>query len=84
MQKLVAHYPWLVEVRGRGLMLGLVLDHPAKEFEKALLAKGLIVIATADTVIRMLPPLNITEADVREAARIFTETAAAYQPPAGA
>ena len=83
LQKLVARYPWMVEVRGRGLMIGLVLSHPAKEFEKALLAKGLIVIATADNVIRMLPPLNITESDVREASRIFAETAAAYQPPAG-
>ena len=83
LQKLVARYPWMVEVRGRGLMIGLVLSHPAKDFEKALLAKGLIVIATADNVIRMLPPLNITEADVREASRIFAEAAAAYPPPAG-
>ncbi len=79
LKALAAQHPWMVEVRGRGLMLGLVLDHPAKEFEKALLAKGLIVIATADKVIRMLPPLNITQGDAREAMRIIAETAAGYR-----
>ena len=78
LRALCAEYPWMVEVRGRGLMLGLVLDHPAKNFEKALLAKGLIAIATADNVIRMLPPLNITQADAREALRLIAETAAGY------
>ncbi len=80
LKKLAANYPWMVEVRGRGLMVGLVLDRPAKEFEKALLAKGLIAIATADNVIRLLPPLNIGEADVREAVRIFAAAANAYAP----
>ena len=78
LKKVAARYPWMVEVRGRGLMVGLVLDRPAKEFEKALLAKGLITIATADNVIRMLPPLTITAGDVREAVRIMDEAAAAY------
>lgn len=77
---LCAEHPWITAVRGHGLMLGLVLDHPAKSFEKELLAKGLIVIATADNVIRMLPPLNITAADAREALRILAEAAAAHQP----
>lgn len=75
LKKLAAKYPWMVEVRGRGLMIGLVLDRPAKEFEKALLAKGLITIATADRVIRMLPPLTLTSGDVREAVRILDEAA---------
>ena len=76
LKKLAAKYPWMVEVRGRGLMVGLVLDRPAKEFEKALLAKGLITIATADNVIRMLPPLTLTPADARDALRIIDEAAA--------
>jgi acetylornithine aminotransferase len=75
LKKLAAKYPWMVEVRGRGLMVGVVLDRPAKEFEKALLAKGLITIATADRVIRMLPPLTLTSGDVREAVRILDEAA---------
>lgn len=78
LRALQAEHPWIVEVRGRGLMLGVVLNHPAKRFEKELLAKGLIAIATADNVIRMLPPLNITPADAREALRIFADVAAAH------
>lgn len=78
LRALQAEYPWITDVRGRGLMLGVVLSHPAKSFEKELLAKGLIVIATADNVIRMLPPLNITPADAREALRIFADAARSH------
>lgn len=78
LSQVAAQHPWMVEVRGRGLMIGIVLDRPAKDFEKALMAKGLITIATADRVIRMLPPLNITQADAREAVRIIAEAAAEY------
>lgn len=80
LKAVATQYPWMVEVRGRGLMVGLVLDRPAKDFEKALMAKGLITIATADKVIRMLPPLNITQAEAREAVRIIAETAASLAP----
>jgi acetylornithine/N-succinyldiaminopimelate aminotransferase len=78
LRAVAAQIPWIKDVRGLGLMIGLVLDRPAKDFEKALLAKGLMTIATADKVIRMLPPLNITQADAREAVRIISETAAAF------
>lgn len=77
---LAAKHPWITGVRGVGMMIGLVLDRPAKDFEKALMAKGLITIATADKVIRMLPPLNITQGDAREAIRIIAEAAAAQGP----
>lgn len=78
LRKLATNYPWMVEIRGRGMMQGLVLDHPAKEFEKALLAQGLIVIATADKVIRMLPPLSVSEEEVREAVKRISLAAAGY------
>jgi predicted acetylornithine/succinylornithine family transaminase len=73
LKKLAAKFPWIVEVRGRGLMIGVVLDRPAKELEKQLLAHGLITIATADRVIRMLPPLNVSDADLATALRIWEE-----------
>ncbi len=80
LRALASAFPWITEVRGKGLMIGLVLNHPAKAFEKALLAKGLIAIATADNVIRMLPPLNITQGDARDALRIIGEAAEQYRP----
>ncbi|MCS6770893.1 MAG: aspartate aminotransferase family protein [Kiritimatiellae bacterium] len=80
LRALAAQFPWMRDVRGKGLMIGLVLDHPAKAFEKALLANGLITIATAEHVIRMLPPLNITRDDALAALRIIAETARNYSP----
>ena len=58
------------EVRGRGLMLGLVLDEPvAKKAVTVGLGHGLILNAPSDTVIRITPPLVITTEQLDDAAR---------------
>jgi len=55
----------VVEVRGLGMIIGVVLKHEAKGVVEACLNERLIVNATADNVLRLLPPLNLTreEAD---------------------
>lgn len=58
--------PIIQEVRGLGLMIGIELDRPARPIVERCLENGLIVNATADTVIRLLPPLNL---DLDTAAR---------------
>ncbi|WP_291473998.1 acetylornithine transaminase [Corynebacterium sp.] len=60
-------------VRGRGLMLGIVLkdDHPG--FVAEALDAGLLLNQPADDVIRLVPPLTITDTDVREAVAILKE-----------
>jgi acetylornithine aminotransferase len=58
--------PAIQEVRGLGLMIGIELDRPSRPVAARCLEKGLIVNATADTVIRLLPPLNL---DLDTAAR---------------
>lgn len=56
------------QVRGRGLMVSAVLRKPvARELLKNALTGGLVLNAVGDDVLRFLPPLNITEADVDEA-----------------
>jgi acetylornithine/N-succinyldiaminopimelate aminotransferase len=65
-----AKYPFIAEVRGLGLMTGLVLDRPAKDLELALRERGLLAIATAQNVVRFLPPMIVTEAQIRRALRI--------------
>jgi predicted acetylornithine/succinylornithine family transaminase len=55
------------DVRGKGLMWGLELNRDAAPVVPAALAQGVIVNRTAETVVRLLPPLVITEADVDEA-----------------
>ena len=55
-----------VEVRGRGLMIGVQLARPCGEIVQAALRAGLLVNVTQDSVVRLLPPLIITrdEADL--------------------
>jgi acetylornithine aminotransferase len=58
--------PGVVEVRGRGLMIGVELDRPCGELVKKGLDAGLVFNVTADNVIRLLPALVIGEAEGRE------------------
>ncbi|MEW5756339.1 MAG: aspartate aminotransferase family protein [Pseudomonadota bacterium] len=55
--------PGVTEVRGMGLMVGIVLDRPCAELVKRALAAGLLINVTADSVIRLLPPLIISDAE---------------------
>jgi acetylornithine/N-succinyldiaminopimelate aminotransferase len=54
------------EIRGRGLMVGIKYDFPIKEVRDKLLAEYRIFVGNASdpTVLRLLPPLNITKAEV--------------------
>ncbi|RZK29482.1 MAG: aminotransferase class III-fold pyridoxal phosphate-dependent enzyme, partial [Hymenobacter sp.] len=54
------------EIRGRGLMLGIKYDFPVKELRDKLLAEHHIFVGNASdpTVLRLLPPLNITKDEV--------------------
>ncbi len=45
------------EIRGQGLMIGIELDRPCGDLVKLALAQGLLINVTADSVIRLLPPL---------------------------
>lgn len=58
-------------IRGRGLMWGIDLNRPAKPIVEAARELGLLANATHDTVIRLLPPYNISSALVRKAVRIL-------------
>jgi acetylornithine aminotransferase len=56
--------PGVKEIRGRGLMLGIELDRPCGELVQRCLDAGLVLNVTADTVIRLLPPLIFTREHV--------------------
>jgi acetylornithine aminotransferase len=60
--------PGVTEVRGMGLMIGVELARPCGELVKAALDSGLVINVTADNVVRMLPPLIMSEAEAREVA----------------
>ena len=59
------NHPLVDHVRGRGLLLGVVLTaHAAKRVERAAREAGFLVNAAASDVIRLAPPLVITEAQI--------------------
>jgi predicted acetylornithine/succinylornithine family transaminase len=59
------------EVRGKGLMIGIDLDKPGKDVVSACMAAGLLINCTRDTVLRLAPPLVITDALLRKGMRIL-------------
>ncbi len=56
--------PHIQEVRGRGLLLGVQLDIPANDVVKAGLAHGLILVNAGPDVLRLVPPLVMTHAEI--------------------
>ena len=56
----------VVAIRGNGLMIGVELDRPCGELVGKALEAGLLINVTGDTVVRLLPPLNFSEAEARE------------------
>ena len=64
------------EVRGQGLMLGLKCKIPNNEVVDALRERGLLSVGAGDNVVRILPPLIITDNDVREAIGIINDACA--------
>lgn len=67
----------IVEVRGKGLMLGIKLNEEkvanSADLVNELRAKGLLTVAAADNVVRLLPALNITKDVIDEGLAIFEE-----------
>jgi acetylornithine aminotransferase len=53
------------DIRGRGLMVGIELDRPCGDLVERGLDAGLLINVTADTVVRLLPPLNMKDAEVQ-------------------
>ncbi|MGB8817405.1 MAG: aspartate aminotransferase family protein [Rhizobiaceae bacterium] len=72
LDRLVAAHPKaLRERRGRGLIQGLQTKAAAASFEKACLERGLIVMAAADSVVRLLPPLTTSAEEISAAIQII-------------
>ncbi|HCA89663.1 MAG: aspartate aminotransferase family protein [Legionellaceae bacterium] len=66
--------PEVLAIRGRGLMLGIELDRPAADMRALGLREGLLFNVTAECVIRLLPPLILTEKEADEIIARLTRT----------
>jgi predicted acetylornithine/succinylornithine family transaminase len=67
----LAGLPGVLEVRGRGLLLGALLDRPAGSVVDACRAEGLLVLSAGPDVLRLAPPLVVTDAEVDEALAVI-------------
>jgi predicted acetylornithine/succinylornithine family transaminase len=77
------HSSTIVEVRGAGVIRGLELTRPASDIVDAARPLGLLANATAKTVLRLLPPLTVTAAEIDEALERLDRAFAAASRSAG-
>lgn len=73
LQGFVDKYDKLLEVRGKGLMLGLVVDGDPKEIVDALKDQGLLALTAGSNVVRFLPPLVLKEETLEEASDMISD-----------
>jgi acetylornithine aminotransferase len=76
----LAALPGVVEVRGRGLLLGAIVDRPAGEIVEACRERGLLVLTAGADVVRLAPPLTIGPEDIDEALAILESVLGAGSP----
>jgi acetylornithine/N-succinyldiaminopimelate aminotransferase len=66
LQRELGGLPGVKEVRGQGLMLGVELDQALRRAHGRAAEAGLLISVTADSVIRLVPPLILTVAEADE------------------
>ncbi len=81
LNELKADYDFITEVRGKGLIMGMAMTIKGADIVSECLEKGLIINCAAETVLRFLPPLIITEADVDEMIGILRPVLDEYKSP---
>ena len=76
LKELQQTHPHIVDVRGEGLMIGVEFNHPIKEMRSRLVHEGHVFTGAASTnILRLLPPLSLTEAEADEAVSLIAKFA---------
>jgi predicted acetylornithine/succinylornithine family transaminase len=65
--------PWIKEVRAQGCMIGIELTIDGAAVVKACMERGLLVNCTHSTVLRLLPAMNLTDAELHEGCGILED-----------
>ena len=74
LEGLMETFPQILDVRGRGLMIGMQVEGPAKEVVDACRMGGVLCCTAGANTVRFLPPLNIPEKDLEEALEIISDS----------
>ncbi|MGE5093497.1 MAG: aspartate aminotransferase family protein [Betaproteobacteria bacterium] len=78
LRKALAGVAGVKEIRGMGLMIGIELDRPCGEVVRRALQAGLVVNVTAETVIRLLPPLVIRKEEAEQLVSMLAPVVKAF------
>ncbi len=73
LQEMAGRVPAVREVRGRGLMIGVELKSDVRPVLEKCMEAGLLVLYSGRSVVRLLPPLVLTEEDAQRALQILEE-----------
>jgi acetylornithine/N-succinyldiaminopimelate aminotransferase len=85
LEQMLPNHDHLFEgVRGLGLMLGIKMKTDSRAFVAYLRTRGILTVAAGDNVVRVLPPLIIEDAHIREFVDGLSAAAAEYEVPAQA
>jgi len=76
LKKIAAEYPFVKCVRGRGLMIGLVLDREAGTTQKLMQKRHLLVLTAGETAVRFVPALVVSRVEIDRALETVRETLA--------
>jgi acetylornithine/succinyldiaminopimelate/putrescine aminotransferase len=73
LQELRAKHPFIKEVRGKGLLIGVELEFPGKEIDLRCQEKGLLINSLGDKVLRIIPSLNVKKEEIDFALAVLDE-----------
>jgi acetylornithine/N-succinyldiaminopimelate aminotransferase len=73
LQGLKKEFPQILDVRGRGLLLGLSLDRPGKPIVDACFQQGFLINCTQDTILRFVPPLIVEQEEIDALVNVLRE-----------
>ncbi|MBO7685279.1 MAG: aminotransferase class III-fold pyridoxal phosphate-dependent enzyme [Kiritimatiellae bacterium] len=67
LQSFAEKYDQVLDVRGLGMMLGMVVEGPAKDDVQAFADGGVLTCTAGEHVVRFLPPLSIKDSAIEDA-----------------
>jgi acetylornithine aminotransferase len=73
LQKGLSELTAIKNIRGKGLMIAVELDRPCKELMITALERGLLINVTAESVVRLLPPLIMTDGEADQVIEVLTQ-----------
>ncbi|WP_203364300.1 acetylornithine transaminase [Bacillus sp. REN10] len=73
LQSALSAAPHVKKIKGKGLMIGIELDGEATPFVTAAREQGLLILTAGTNVLRLLPPLTVTEKEMEQAVKVLAD-----------